>query len=75
MKALKTYAGDFTKGHGVHELSTPIGIWALGKCKDIHKTIIDGCVGEDFVKKIWTGSYTVLIFSTIYQSCLKVRKY
>ena len=52
MKALKTYAGDFTKGHGVHELSNAMGIRALDRRKDIYKTVIDGCIGDETVKKI-----------------------
>ena len=52
MKALKTYAGDFTKGHGVHELSNAMGIRALDRRKDIYKTVIDGCAGDETVKKI-----------------------
>ena len=52
MKALKTYAGDFTKGHGVHELSNAMGIRALEKRKDIHKTVIDRCASDENAKKI-----------------------
>ena len=51
MKALKTYAGDFTKGHGVHELSNAMGIRALERRRDIYKTVIDGCAGDKTVKK------------------------
>ena len=52
MEALKTYAGDFIKGHGVHELSNAMGIRALEKRKDIHKTVIDRCVGDKNTKII-----------------------
>lgn len=50
MKALKTYAGDCTKGHGVHELSNAMRMQALEKRQDIYDTVINGCVDDDDVK-------------------------
>ena len=78
MKALKTYAGDFTKGHGVHELSNAMGIRALEKRKDIHKTVIDGCVGDETVKKImdwWLNcANTLYHLSIMMKSQKKIRR-
>ena len=75
MKALKTYAGDFTKGHGVHELSNAMGIRALEKRKDIHKTVIDGCIGDETVKKItewWLDCANILYHLSILLKSQKI---
>ena len=55
MKALTTYVGDITKGHGIHELSNTMGIRALEKRQDIYNTIINGCIGDKTVKEIIDG--------------------
>ena len=47
MKAVKTFAGDFNKGHGVHELTNALGIRALEKRQDIYDTVINGCNSVD----------------------------
>ena len=52
MKALKTFAGDFTKGHGIHELSNAMGMRALEKRQDIYDTVINGCVDDEDVKTV-----------------------
>jgi hypothetical protein len=43
MKAVKTFAGDFNKGHGVHELTNMLGIRALEQRQKIYDTVVDGC--------------------------------
>ena len=43
MKAVKTFAGDFNKGHGVHELTNSLGIRALEQRQKIYDTVISGC--------------------------------
>ena len=65
MKALKTYAGDFTKGHGVHELSNAMGMRALKRRKDIYKTVIDGCTSDKIVRKImdWWSDCTNTLYN------------
>jgi hypothetical protein len=52
MKAVKTFAGDFNKGHGVHELTNALGIRALGQRQKIYDIVIAGCGFDPNVTEI-----------------------
>ena len=52
MKALKLYAGDIYKGHGVHELTAMQGMRALEHQKKIYDIVVDTCNNDKEVVDI-----------------------
>jgi hypothetical protein len=67
MKAVKTFAGDFNKGHGVHELTNALGIRALEQRQKIYDTVISGCndIGVAKVMDWWLSCANLLYHISI----------
>ena len=53
MKAIKTFAGDFNKSHGLYELTNARGITALKSNEEIFEIVINGC-NDPVVHEIMT---------------------
>ncbi|OEU21441.1 hypothetical protein FRACYDRAFT_235067 [Fragilariopsis cylindrus CCMP1102] len=62
MKAIKTFAGDFNKQHGVYELTNSRGIQALESREEIYDMVVNGCnnIGVTTIMNWWLACANLL---------------